>query len=242
MNKYIISILFSLSTFAVAQNALSDQEKKEGWQLLFDGKSLEHWRNFKKETISPKWIVKEGAMVKTKGGGDIVTKKKYQNFDLKLDWKIAIAGNSGIFILANETVADKKIYTRAPEIQILDNEKHSDRKSASHRSGSLYDMIAAPDSSQKPAGEWNTLRVLFDNRHLQVWQNGVVAFDVKLGSEAWKKALNGSKFKNWPGFADAFSGHIGVQEHGADVSLRNIKIKPLPATAAAETAPVIELK
>jgi hypothetical protein len=70
----------------------------------------------------------------------------------------------------------------------------------------------------------------------------VVAFDVKLGSEAWKKALNGSKFKNWPGFADAFSGHIGVQEHGADVSLRNIKIKPLPANAAAESAPVIELK
>ncbi len=242
MNKYIISILLSLSTFAVAQNTLTDQETKEGWQLLFDGKSLEHWRNFKKPGISSKWIVKDGAMVKTKGGGDIVTKKKYENFDLKMEWKIAIAGNSGIFILANETAADKKIYTRAPEIQILDNEKHSDRKLATHRSGSLYDMIAAPAASQKPAGEWNTLRVLFNNRHLQVWQNEVVAFDVKLGSEAWIKALNGSKFKTWPGFAEALDGHIGVQEHGADVSLRNIKIKPLPASGEAKPAPAIQLE
>ena len=138
-------------------------------------------------------------MVKTKGGGDIVTKKKYQNFDLKLDWKIAIAGNSGIFILANETVADKKIYTRAPEIQILDNEKHSDRKSASHRSGSLYDMIAAPDSSQKPAGEWNTLRVLFDNRHLQVWQNGVGAHRGKASLEQGPALSSTNGGSRWRG-------------------------------------------
>lgn len=230
MKKYLLICLLCLSSSAVAQNVLTDQEKKDGWQLLFDGKSMEHWRNFKKAELSPQWIVKDGAMVKTKGGGDIITREQYENFDLKLEWKIAEAGNSGIFILANETAADRKIYSRAPEIQLLDNERHADNKPASHRSGSLYDMIAAPAQSQKPAGEWNTLRILFSNRHLQVWQNGVVAVDVKLGSEAWNKALQASKFKNWKGFAESLTGHIGIQEHGADVSLRNIKIKKLPAS------------
>ena len=225
-----------LSTFTAAQNTLTDEEKKDGWELLFDGKSMEHWRNFKQATISPKWIIKDGAMVKTKGGGDIVSKKKYENFDLKLEWKIAIAGNSGIFILANETVADRQIYSRAPEIQILDNERHPDRKLASHRSGSLYDMISSPATSHKPAGEWNTIRILFNNRHLQVWQNGVVTVDVKIGSDAWKKALDGSKFKTWPGFAESLSGRIGIQEHGDDVSIRNIKIKPLPDCVETEPA------
>lgn len=219
-----------MSSSAVAQNVLTDQEKKDGWQLLFDGKSMGHWRNFKKAELSPQWIIKDGAMVKTKGGGDIITKEQYENFDLKLEWKIAEGGNSGIFILANETAADRKIYSRAPEIQLLDNERHPDNKPASHRSGSLYDMIAAPAQSQKPAGEWNTLRILFSNRHLQVWQNGVVAVDVKLGSDAWNKALQASKFKNWQGFAESLTGHIGIQEHGAEVSLRNIKIKKLPAS------------
>ncbi len=219
-----------MSASALAQNVLNDQEKKDGWQLLFDGKSMEHWRNFRQAGLSPRWIVKDGAMVKTKRGGDIITKEQYENFDLKLEWKIAEGGNSGIFILANETAADRKIYSRAPEIQLLDNERHPDNKPASHRSGSLYDMIAAPAQSQKPAGEWNTLRILFSNRHLQVWQNGVVAVDVKLGSDAWNKALQASKFKNWQGFAESLTGHIGIQEHGAEVSLRNIKIKKLPAS------------
>lgn len=241
MKKYILTSLIcllsaaSLATGALsAPNTLTDEEKKDGWQLLFDGKTLDHWRNFKKEGISPNWVVKDGAMVKLKKGGDIVTKEKYENFDLKLEWKIAIGGNSGIFILANETKADKQIYTRAPEIQLLDNEKHADNKLATHRSGSLYDMIAAPPESQKAAGEWNSVRILFNNRHLQVWQNGVVAFDVKLGSEEWKKALNASKFKTWKGFGEALDGHIGFQEHGDDVSFRNIRIKKLPSSVKAD--------
>jgi len=230
MKKYLLICLLCLSSSAVAQNALTNQEKKDGWELLFDGKSMEHWRNFKKDGLSPQWIIKDGAMVKTKDGGNIVSKSKYENFDLKLEWKIALGGNSGIFILVNETKVDRKIYSRAPEIQILDNDGHKDNKLASHRSGSLYDIIAAPAKSQKPAGEWNTVRILFSNRHLQVWQNGVATVDVKLSSEAWNKALQASKFKNWKGFAETLTGHIGIQEHGADVSLRNVKIKKLPAS------------
>lgn len=230
MKKYLLICLLSLNVNLLAHNTLTEEEKENGWELLFDGKSMEHWRNFKKQDLSPKWIVKDGVMTKTKDGGDIVTKSKYENFDLKMEWKISIKGNSGIFILANETEADKKIYTRAPEIQILDDERHPDNKLASHRSGSLYDMIAAPATSQKPAGEWNKVRILFANRHLKVWQNGVVAVDVKLGSDEWKKILSQSKFKNWKGFGEATTGHIGIQEHGDDVSFRNLKIKKLPTS------------
>lgn len=231
MKQHILAAMLCLSSIAAAQNTLTDQEKKDGWQLLFDGQTIEHWRNFKQEKINPNWVVKDGAMVKLKGGGDIVTKEKYENFDFKMEWQIAEGGNSGIFILANETADDKQIYTRAPEIQILDNERHPDKKLASHRSGSLYDMIAAPATSQKKAGEWNTVRILFIDRHLKVWQNGVVTVDVKLGSPEWQQALDGSKFKTWKGFGQSLTGHLGIQEHGDQVSLRNLRILKLPAGA-----------
>jgi hypothetical protein len=206
-----------------ADNTLTQAEKESGWSLLFDGKSLDQWKNFKRETISKAWVIEDGAMVKKKGGGDLMTRKSYTDYEVKLDWKIALGGNSGIFILADEK--GKAIYSHAPEIQLLDNERHKDNKPASHRSGSIYDMFAAPPESQKVAGEWNTIRILFQKRHLQVWQNGVQTTDVTIGSDDWKKALNNSKFKSWAGFAESTSGAIGLQEHGAEVSFKNLKIR-----------------
>ena len=235
MKYYLLAAMLCTFSSALAHNTLTPDEKKEGWKLLFDGNSLAHWRSFKNPTLSPKWIVKDGVMVKLRGGGDIVTKAVYENFDLKLDWKIAKGGNSGIFILVNETPADKNIYTRSPEIQILDNVNHPDSKLRTHTSGSLYDMIAAPALSQKPAGEWNSLRIRMSNRHLQVWQNGIPTADIKLGSKTWEKLLAASKFKNWAGFGQALKGGIGIQEHGSKVSLRNIKIKKLAAQAAGKS-------
>ena len=205
-------------------NTLSSQEKSDGWVLLFDGKSMDQWKNFKSDGISEKWIVKDGSMILTgKGGGDVMTKKTYKDFELKLDWKISEKGNSGIFILADEK--GKRIYSHAPEIQILDNERHSDRKKENHRSGSLYDMITSPASSHKIAGEWNQVKISFVKKHLKVWQNGVLTAEVTIGSAKWKELLGKSKFKSWPGFAAAESGSIGLQDHGDMVSFKNLKIK-----------------
>ncbi|OBP15817.1 glycosyl hydrolase [Rheinheimera sp. SA_1] len=209
-----------------ADNVLNNEEKAQGWQLLFNGTDMSQWRNFKKADLSDKWQIEDGAMKLTSGGGgDILTKKQYQNFELLLDWKIAEVGNSGIFVLVDET--GNTIYAHAPEIQILDNERHSDNKLDTHRSGSLYDMIASPPSSHKKAGEWNTTKIRLQNSKLTIWQNGVQTAEVTIDSPEWHKLLAASKFVKWEGFAKAKTGHIGLQDHGDQVWFKNIKIKEL---------------
>jgi hypothetical protein len=226
-----ITLLLSLFSFlscisAPTDNQLSSAEKSDGWKSLFNGQDMSQWRNFKKQDVNPKWHVKDGSMVLMgRGGGDIMTKEQYKNFDFRLEWKISEAGNSGIFILADEK--GKKIYSHAPEIQILDNEKHNDRKKENHRSGSLYDMITSPANSQKKAGEWNQVRILLNKGHLQVWQNQVQTVDIKIGSEKWAEVLGKSKFAKWKGFGINKEGHLGLQDHGDLVSFKNIKIKVL---------------
>ena len=220
--------MFISGMLFAGDNELTSEEKSDGWKLLFDGKSMDQWKNFKKDSVSPKWQIKEGAMVLTgKGGGDIMTKKSYKNFDFKMEWKICEGGNSGIFILADEK--GKRIYSHAPEIQILDNERHSDRKKENHRSGSLYDMITSPPESHKKAGEWNQVRILLKDKHLKVWQNGVQTVDIVIDSDKWKELVGKSKFKNWKGFGAnvGTGGALGLQDNGDVVSFKNLKIKEL---------------
>ena len=223
----IAMTFFLLACASIAgDNTLTDQEKSDGWKLLFDGKSMDQWKNFKKDDVSDKWKIQDGCMVLTaKGGGDIMTKKVYKNFDFKLDWKISEVGNSGIFILADEK--GKRIYSHAPEIQILDNERHKDRQKPNHRSGSLYDMITSPPESHKKAGEWNQVRILLKDKHLKVWQNGVQTVDIVIDSDKWKELVGASKFKNWKGFAANEAGALGLQDHGDVVHFKNLKIKEL---------------
>jgi hypothetical protein len=213
------------SSFA-QDNTLSKEEVAEGWELLFNGIDMSQWRNFKKHDLSDKWQIANGTMqLSGKGGGDILTEAIYQNFDLRLEWKISLAGNSGIFILADE--AGKQIYSHAVEVQILDNLRHADNKIASHLSGSIYDMIASPSESHRPAGLWNQVRIFLNNKHLQVWQNNVQTVDIVIGSGQWNTLVDESKFKDWEGFALSNVGHIGLQDHGDIVSFKNIKIKAL---------------
>lgn len=225
VSTMLLATSLTLPVFA-ADNQLSSEEQAQGWQLLFNGKDMSQWRNFKKADLSDKWQIEDGAMKLTAGGGgDILTKQQYDHFELLLDWKIAEVGNSGIFVLSNET--GNMIYSNAPEIQILDNERHPDNKLANHLSGSLYDMIASPPSSHKKAGEWNTVKIRLHNSELTIWQNGVQTAQVTIDSPEWQKLLAASKFATWPGFAKAKSGHIGLQDHGDQVWFKNIKIKEL---------------
>ena len=227
-NKIAALLLCSMlsAPAAAADNQLTAQEQADGWQLLFDGKDMSKWRNFKQTTLSNKWQIDQNAMQLTgKGGGDILTKSRWQDFELQLDWKIAEGGNSGIFVLVDET--GNTIYAHAPEIQILDKERHPDNKLASHRSGSLYDMIASPPQSHKKAGEWNQVRIRHAEKQLTVWQNGVQTVAVTIDSPEWQQLLATSKFANWQGFAKAGSGHIGLQDHGDVVWFKNIKIREL---------------
>ncbi|MBU1619785.1 MAG: DUF1080 domain-containing protein [Gammaproteobacteria bacterium] len=220
----LLSVI-SLPLFA-ADNQLTAQEKAEGWQLLFNGKDLSQWRTFKQPTVNGKWRIEDASITLTAGGGgDLISKKSYSNFELTLDWKISEVGNSGILILADEK--GKYIYSHAPEIQILDNERHPDNKPDTHLSGSLYDMIASPAASHKKAGEWNSTSIRLENSALTVWQNDVQTAKVTIGSDEWNSLIANSKFASWPGFAKAKAGHIGLQDHGDKVWFKNIKIKEL---------------
>jgi len=216
---------------AMADNTLTEQEQRRGWQLLFDGNDMSQWRNFKKEGLNAEWVVENDTMKLTGvGGGDILTRKTFRNFELRLEWNISEGGNSGIFILVDEE--GERIYSHAPEIQILDNERHSDKEIDSHRSGSLYDMVVSHPSSHKPAGEWNKVRILFADGFLQVWQNRVQTVNITIGDSTWNTLFQNSKFgdgsdSGFEGFAESTSGYIGLQDHGDPVAFRNLKIREL---------------
>ena len=230
----LIAFLLYHTGVSAQDNTLTAEEEAAGWELLFDGEDLGKWRNFKSDGLNAQWVAENGTMKLTgKGGGDILTRKIYENFDLRLEWQIAEGGNSGIFILVDEE--GRFIYSHAPEIQILDNERHSDNQIDSHLSGSLYDMVPSHPSSHRAAGEWNQVRILFQDGFLQVWQNGVATVTITIGDSAWNTLFEASKFSgllgawfgDFDGFAESRSGHIGLQDHGDAVAFRNIKILEL---------------
>ena len=143
----LVALMLTAATGGYAQehNTLTEEEQAAGWQLLFNGEDMAQWRNFKKDSLHKKWVVQDGTMTLTKkGGGDIVTREQYGEFELQLEWKISEGGNSGIFVLVSED--GRKVYSKAPEIQILDNERHSDRKDPTPRSGSRKAPGAKPGS------------------------------------------------------------------------------------------------
>ncbi|MDL2255672.1 DUF1080 domain-containing protein [Parabacteroides sp. OttesenSCG-928-G06] len=239
------SILFSLLmiafsyTGAVAQqsNTLTEQEKKDGWVLLFDGKSFDGWRKCNATEMPANWSIHENAMKVGRNdqrpgsgqGGDILFgTKEYTDFELSIDWKIEKAGNSGIFYYVVESPGEP-IYFAAPEIQVLDNWNASDNKLTNHLAGSLYDMLPALPQNARPAGEWNTIVVKVKEGKVTHTQNGVKVVEYELWTPAWYEMVAKSKFKDWKGFKEgpAKKGYIGLQDHGYDCWFRNIKIREL---------------
>lgn len=224
-------------TESAAVNKLSKKEKENNWQLLFDGKNSERWRGYNKEEFPKGWEVVDGTIHcigSGKGeagdGGDIIYDQKFGNFELKLEWKISEGGNSGIFYLAQE-IDSLPIWKRAPEMQILDNEKHPDArlgKDGNRQAGSLYDMIAADPQNAKPAGEWNQVKIMVYEGTVVHYQNGETVVEYHLWTDDWKKMVENSKFKKFENFENvAKEGYIGLQDHGNDVWFRNIKIREL---------------
>lgn len=219
-------LLVAHISMADEHNQLSRAEAEAGWVLLFDGEDMSEWRNYGATDLDDGWRVQDGTMMlAAKGAGDIVTRKSYADFELQLDWRIAERGNSGIFILVDES--EMPIYHNAPEIQILDNERHSDREIDSHRSGSLYDLVAAHPSSQKPQGEWNTMSIRLQDGLLDIRQNGVPTATIVIGSTTWDTLVANSKFADWEGFGASPAGRIGLQDHGDTVWFRNLKIREM---------------
>ena len=237
----------------VALNTLTAKEKADGWQLLWDGKTSNGWRSPKSDAFPEKsWRIADGVLTVdpgwTKGeaeaqsGGDIITQKRYANFELVADFKCSPGCNSGIKIFVQPDISPIDKVTGKPtgkgsaigmEYQILDDVLHPDAKKGidgDRTIGSLYDLIPAPkDKKVMPIGEWNHAHILSQGKHVTFWLNGEKTVEFERGSPEFRAAVAASKFKNIPDFGEWADGHILLQEHGSEVSFRNVKLRELTA-------------
>jgi Domain of Unknown Function (DUF1080) len=250
MKNKIIVFIAALSILAACNNnpdsktenhtttsaEMKTTDNDSGWVSLFDGKTTAGWHSYGKATAGDAWKVADGALyldtTKKEGwqttGGDICTTDEYDNFDLKLEWKIAAKGNSGIIFYINEdTVKYKYCWQTGPEMQVVDNEGHPDGKIIKHKAGDLYDLISCSTETVKPVGEWNEVEIKSNNGKLDLYLNGTNVVSTTLWDESWKKMIAGSKFKDMPDFGTIKKGRIALQDHGNMVWYRNIKIKKL---------------
>lgn len=214
---------------ADAPNTLTAQEKANGWVLLFDGTTTTGWHGYNQTTAPAGWAAKDGALTRVAESGDLSSDKEYADFDLRFDWRISKNGNSGLMYRVVESPKYKSSYFTGPEFQILDNLGHPDGKNGKDRwAGANYALNAPTQDTTKPVGEWNACRLVVKGGHVEHWMNGVKVVEYELWSDAWKASVAASKFKQWPDYGMAKSGHIVLQDHEAEVAFRNIKIKVLP--------------
>lgn len=232
-----------------SQNLLTEPEKAEGWTLLWDGQTSAGWRSAKADSFPASgWTIKNGELTVHEGGGresaaggDIITRKRYHNFELTGDFKITPGANSGIKIFVQPNLSPIDKVTGKPtgagsaiglEFQILDDQRHPDAKlgrDGDRTIGSLYDLIPAPkDKKVLPMGEWNHARILSQGNHVEFWLNGLKTVEFERGSDDFRARVAASKFHNIPGFGEWSDGHILLQDHGNQVSFRNLKIRELP--------------
>lgn len=225
-------------TPVLTKNNLTYQEKKDGWKMLWDGKTTKGWRGAKLDKFPEEgWSIEDGVLSvadtgggESTAGGDIVTTENYSNFELQVDFKITAGANSGIKYYVDTEINKGPGSSIGLEYQILDDELHEDAKLGSHEGSrtmcSLYDLIKAnPNKPVNAIGEWNTAYIKSINNKVEHWLNGMKVLEYERGSDAFLKLVSESKYAKWPKFGVLEQGQILLQDHGDKVSFRNIKIR-----------------
>lgn len=229
--------------YALPVNAISESEKMEGWELLFDGKSTSKWRGINQTTF-PKtgWKVENGDLVacaeggaESGNGGDVITQKQYGNFILKWEWRMETkGGNSGVKYFVQEGIGANKNYGFGLEYQLLDDKNHpwmiegKMKPNDYHTLGALYEIYpASPDKRPNPLGVWNESRIVSDGNHVEHWLNGQKILEYERGSADFNAKIAASKFKDVEGYGVLPKGYILLQDHGSIIHYRNLKIKEL---------------
>jgi hypothetical protein len=208
-----------------APNTLTAAEKAAGWQLLFDGQSLDAWRGYKRETLPEAgWEIKDGALrtVAKVKGVELITRKKFNDFEFTWEWRVAPGGNNGVKYL----VTEERPQSPGHEYQMIDDAGYSGKLSPNHRTADFYDVLpAAADKPLRPAGEWNTSRIVVRGARVEHWLNGKHVLTYELGSAAVRAGVEKSKFKGHPGFGEKIAGHIMLTYHQDECWYRNLKIR-----------------
>jgi hypothetical protein len=222
------AVCLSTSVFSAEPNTLSEQEKADGWRLLFDGKTSKGWQAIGKTEFPAKgWTVGNGLLLHEArgGGGDIVTAAQFDDFELAWEWRIATEGNSGLKY--NLLAPDKGI---GCEYQLLDDARHPDAAlhGKTRRTAGLYDVLAPADGTKlNPAGQWNESRIIVRGNHVEHWLNGVKTVEFEFGSEPLIAAIAESKFKGFANWGTKRKSPILLQDHGDEIAFRSIKLRNL---------------
>ena len=197
------------------------------WRPLFDGKSTAGWRGFKQAQMPEGWTVVDGALTRGGKAGDIVSIEQFDDFELTLEWKIAAGANSGIFYRVVETADKAPMWQVAPEYQLIDDRGYKGPLKPTQKTAANYDLQPPRHDATKPAGSWNTSRIVANGSHVEHWLNGVQIVTYELWTDEWKALVAQSKFKDHPEYALARRGHIGIQDHGDWAAFRNIRVRQL---------------
>lgn len=224
---FIGVLIFSVALSAIASegiNVLTEQEKQQGWRLLFDGKSTDNWRGYRKDAFPQTgWKIQDGCLVKVakERGGDIITKEQFEDFELQWEWKIPPRANNGVKYF----VTEQRPGAPGHEYQMIDDSTLKNRK---QMTASFYDVLPPKEHAPiKLAPEWNFSKIIVKGNHVEHWLNGEKVLEYECGSPELKAAIANSKFKNAKGFGEKIKGHIMLTDHSDECWFRNIKIRVL---------------
>ncbi|MEP4485274.1 MAG: DUF1080 domain-containing protein [Halioglobus sp.] len=213
-------------------NGLTESEQMAGWRLLFDGHSLAQWRTYGEETANEGWGIENGCLTRLGWGGDLISREQFDNFELKLEWRISDSGNSGIFIRADES--GDAVHDTGMEMQVLDNAGHWDRFEPTHRAGAFYDMLEPDHDTSQAVGYWNRVHIIARGPHVEFWLNDRKTAEFEQGSPAWRALKAESKFAERADWGERFTGFIGLQDHWDKVWYRNIRVLTASEPVAAD--------